>query len=117
MRGKGGRRACLPVPQDVGQALGTSLSTVRPRWATRRGFLRMKAPQGGFATSVAICTMVRRALARAGRAPPWQGAHILRHSLATNLLPAGASMVAMRDGLRPRRPQTTERYAKGAQAA
>ena len=117
VRGKGGRRDRLPVPQDVGQALGTYLSTVRPRCATRRVFLRMKAPQGGFANSVAICTIVRRALERAGLEPPCKGAHILRHSLATNLLHAGASMVEISDVLRHRRPQTTEIYAKVDQAA
>ena len=117
VRGKGGRRDCLPLPQDVGQALVTSLSDVRPRCATRRVFLRMKAPQGGFANSVAICTIVRRALERAGLAPPCKGAHILRHSLATNLLHAGASMVEISDVLRHRLPQTTEIYAKVDQAA
>jgi site-specific recombinase XerD len=117
VRGKGGRRDRLPLPQDVGQALATYLADVRPRCATRRVFLRMKAPQGGFANSVAICTIVRRALERAGLEPPCKGAHILRHSLATNLLHAGASMVEISDVLRHRRPQTTEIYAKVDQAA
>lgn len=117
VRGKGGRRDRLPLPQDVGQALVTYLSDVRPRCATRRVFLRMKAPQGGFANSVAICTIVRRALERAGLEPPCKGAHILRHSLATNLLHAGASMVEISDVLRHRRPQTTEIYAKVDQGA
>jgi integrase/recombinase XerD len=117
VRGKGGRRDRLPLPQDVGQALVTYLSNVRPRCATRRVFLRMKAPQCGFANSVAICTIVRRALERAGLEPPCKGAHILRHSLATNLLHAGASLVEISDVLRHRRPQTTEIYAKVDQAA
>jgi site-specific recombinase XerD len=117
VRGKGGRRDRLPLPQDVGQALVTYLAEVRPRCATRRVFLRMKAPQGGFANSVAICTIVRRALERAGLVLPCKGAHILRHSLATNLLRAGASMGEISDVLRHRRPQTTEIYAKVDQAA
>ena len=117
VRGKGGRHDRLPLPQDVGQALVTYLSAVRPRCAPRRVFLRMKAPQGGFANSVAICTIVRRALERAGLEPPCKGAHILRHSLATNLLHAGASMGEISDVLRHRRPQTTEIYAKVDQAA
>jgi integrase len=116
VRGKGGRRDGLPLPQDVGQAVVTYLTDVRPRGATRRVFLRMQAPPCGFANSVALCTIVRRALERASLAPPWKGAHILRHSLATNLLHAGASMVEMSDVLRHRRPQTTEIYAKVDQA-
>ena len=117
VRGKGGRRDRLPLPQDVGQAVVTYLSTVRPRCAARRVFLRMKAPQCGFANSVAVCTIVRRALERAGLELPCKGAHILRHSLATNLLHAGASMAAISDVLRHRRPQTTEIYAKVDQTA
>jgi hypothetical protein len=62
VRGKGGRRDRLPLPQDVGQALVTYLSGVRSRCATRRVFVRMKATQRGFANSVAICTIVRHAL-------------------------------------------------------
>jgi len=71
VRGKGGRRDCLPLPHDVGAALATSLTHVRPRCATRRVFGCMKAPQRGFANSVAICTLVRRALERAGLELPW----------------------------------------------
>ena len=43
VRGKGGRRDRLPLPPDVGEALGTYLCHVRPRCATRRVFVRMKA--------------------------------------------------------------------------
>jgi site-specific recombinase XerD len=117
VRGKGGWRDRLPLPQDVGQALVTYLTDVRPRCTTRRVFLRMKAPQSGFANSVAICTIVRRALERAGLEPPCKGAQILRHSLATNLLHAGASMGEISDILRHRCPQTTEIYAKVNQNA
>jgi site-specific recombinase XerD len=117
VRGKGGRRDCLPLPQDVGAALVTYICHVRPRCGTRQVFVRMKAPQRGFANSVAICTIVRRALARAGLEPLCKGAHILRHSLATYLLRAGASMGESREILRHRRPQTTEIYAKVDQAA
>jgi site-specific recombinase XerD len=112
VRGKGGQRDRLPLPHDVGQALATYLSQVRPRCSTRRVFIGMRAPYRGFASSVAICTIVRRALERAELEPPCKGAHILRHSLATNLLHAGASMAEISDVLRHRQPQTTEIYAK-----
>src|SRR2546430_7685126 len=77
----------------------------------------MTAPPGGFATSGALCPMVRRALERAGLAPPCPGAPLLRHALATTLLHAGASRGARRDLLRHRRPQTPAIDAKGAPAA
>jgi site-specific recombinase XerD len=112
VRGKGGRRDRLPLPREVGEALVTYLRQVRPPCATRRVFVCMKAPQRGFANSVAVCTIVRRALERAGLEPPCKGAHILRHSLATSLLRNGATMVEISDILRHRHPQTTEIYAK-----
>jgi site-specific recombinase XerD len=77
----------------------------------------MKAPQRGFAHSVAVCTIVRRALERAGLELPGKGAHILRHALATSLRRAGASMGDISDVLRHRRPQTTEISAKVDQGA
>jgi len=112
VRGKGGQRDLMPLPQDVGEALVTYLYHVRPRCATRRVFVRMKAPQQGFASSAAIDTIVRRALEQAGLETPCKGAYLLRHSLATHLLNAGASMAQISDVLRHRQPQTTEIYAK-----
>jgi site-specific recombinase XerD len=55
---------------------------------------------------------VRRALSRAGLNPPHTGAHLLRHSLATNLLRKGASMAEIGELLRHRSSGTTEIYAK-----
>jgi site-specific recombinase XerD len=43
---------------------------------------------------------------------PIHGAHLLRHSLATDLLRRGASMADIGDVLRHQQPQTTEIYAK-----
>jgi integrase len=69
VRGTGGRRDRLPLPQDVGAALGTYLCHVRPRCAPRRVFLRLQAPQRGVANSIALCTIVRRALEQGGSTP------------------------------------------------
>jgi integrase len=89
VRGKSSRSARLPLPVDVGEALATYLRYGRPRCATRRVFVRMRAPRVGFASSVAIDSMVPRALKRADLAPPCTGAHLLRHSLATRMLRQG----------------------------
>jgi len=59
-----------------------------------------------------ICCIVRRALKRAGLAPEFKGAHLLRHSLATNLLRRGASLVEIGQLLRHSQPNTTQIYAK-----
>jgi site-specific recombinase XerD len=112
VRGKGGCAARLPLSVDVGQALATYLRYGRPRCVTRRVFVRIRAPHLGFASSVAIDSIVRRALARAALEPSCKGAHLLRHSLATRMLRQGASLTEIGQLLRHRLPQTTEIYAK-----
>jgi site-specific recombinase XerD len=112
VRGKGQRLERLPLPEDVGAALACYLCEVRPACATRRVFIRMKAPLQGLAGPVAVCCIVRRALQRAGLNPEFKGAHLLRHSLATNLLHRGASLGEIGQLLRHRQPTTTQIYAK-----
>ena len=112
IRGKGGQVDQLPLPVDVGEALATYLRDARPPCATRRVFVRMRAPREGFASSVAIDSIVRRALQRAGLEPPCKGAHLLRHTLATGMLRNGACMAEISQLLRHRLAQTTEIYAK-----
>jgi site-specific recombinase XerD len=72
----------------------------------------MKAPHVGFSSSVAVCDIVRRALSRAHLEPEHKGAHLLRHSLATQMLRGGASLTQIGQILRHQQPQTTEIYAK-----
>jgi len=112
VRGKGNRQERLPLPQDVGEALVEYLRHGRPQCATRRVFVRMKAPRCGFASSSAICDVVRRALTRTGLDPAFKGAHLLRHSLATRMLRSGASLEEIGELLRHCRPETTQIYAK-----
>lgn len=113
VRGKGGREDRLPIPREVGQAMATYLRQGRPQdCSTRRFFVRRKAPRRGFAGSVAVCTIVRRALERAGIPSPRKGAHLLRHSLATEMLRKGGSLAEIGEILRHRSVDTTAIYAK-----
>lgn len=113
VRGKGGREDRLPIPRDVGQAMATYLRQGRPHdCSTRRFFVRRRAPLRGFASSVAVCTIVRRALERAGIASPRKGAHLLRHSLAAEMLRKGGSLAEIGEVLRHRSVDTTAIYAK-----
>jgi site-specific recombinase XerD len=110
--GKSHRQERLPLPQDVGEALVRYLCDGRPPCSSRRVFIRIKAPHKGFSSSVAICNIVRRALIRAKLDPAFKGSHLLRHSLATQMLRAGASLAEIGEILRHQRLDTTQIYAK-----
>ena len=112
IRGKGGYHDRLPLPLDFGQALAAYLHQDRPPCDTRHVFIRGRAPHRGLGHPSTISTIVGRALIRAGLEPPRKGAHLLRHSLATEMLRGGASMAEIGQILRHRTPQTTEIYAK-----
>ncbi len=113
VRGKGRREVRLPLPQDAGDALLSYLDQVRPLSESDRVFLRLHAPYRPFAKSCAVSLIVQRALARAGIADaPSRGTNLLRHSAATSLLRAGASLDAVGAVLRHQSPDTTAHYAK-----
>lgn len=112
IRGKGSRRDQLPISQDVGEALATYLRHGRPPCATRRVFIRARAPRRGFSGSAAIDDIVRRALKRAHLDPIRKGAHLLRHSLATKMLAQGARLAEIGEVLRHSTINTTQIYAK-----
>lgn len=112
VRGKGSREERLPLPSAVGAALAAYLRYGRPGCSIRRLFVRARAPHQGFASSVAICNVVERALKRAGLEPPRKGAHTLRHALACTMLRRAASLAEIGQILRHRSPDTTAIYAK-----
>jgi site-specific recombinase XerD len=110
--GKGGKWAQLPLPADVARVMAHYLRHDRPRCTCRRVFIRDYAPIGGFNGSGAIANIVKRALTRAGVASARKGAHLLRHSLATDMLRKGASLDEIGEVLRHKSPDTTAIYAK-----
>jgi site-specific recombinase XerD len=112
VRGKGSIHDRLPLTQDVGEALAAYLRRDRPAVQSRRVFIRSRAPHRAIKGPQTVSTVVRRALQRAGLDPPIKGAHLLRHSLATQMLRRGATMSEIAEVLRHRSPQTTEIYAK-----
>jgi site-specific recombinase XerD len=112
LQGKGHRSAQVPLIAEVGDALAHYIQQGRPRWTTRIFFLRDRAPRVGFANSSAICCIVECALARAGVHSARKGAHLFRHTLATQMLRHGASLGEIGQVLRHRHPDTTRIYAK-----
>ncbi|WP_258194126.1 tyrosine-type recombinase/integrase [Paraburkholderia sp. BL25I1N1] len=103
VRGKGQRLGRLPLLAQAGAALASCLCDVCPACPTRRVFVRMKTPREELAGPIAICSIVRRALRRAGLDPQFKGAHLLRHSLANNLLRSGATLREIGQLLRHRK--------------
>jgi site-specific recombinase XerD len=112
VRGKGGKWAQLPLPADVARVMARYLRRDRLRCTCRRVFIRDYAPVGGFNSSGAIARIVKRAITRAGVASARKGAHLLRHSLATDMLRKGASLDEIGEVLRHKSPDTTAIYAK-----
>jgi len=102
----------LPLPSDVGAALVDYLRHGRPACSARNVFIQIHAPRRALLGPSAVSCIVRRALLRAGIDSPTKGAHLLRHSLATQMLGGGASLAEIADILRHRNPQTTTIYAK-----
>lgn len=112
IRGKGARVDQLPLPEDVGKALADYLKKGRPECSSRRVFIRRTAPHEALAGPSCVGSVVRAALTRAGLHPHYRGSHLLRHSLATRMLRAGASLAQIGQVLRHQQTQTTEIYAK-----
>lgn len=111
--GKGRREVRLPLPQDVGDALLAYLEQGRPPVAIDQLFLCVPAPYRAFTSSAVVSGIVRNALARAGIAnSPSKGANLLRHSAATSMLRAGATLDAISSILRHRSLDMTAHYAK-----
>jgi len=108
---KGAGWARLPLPVEVGQALAGYLK-VRPPSPWRNVFVRSHAPFTPFVASGPISILVRKAIERAGVKSARTGAHVFRHSLATQMLRRGASLDEIGRVLRHRDPDSTAIYAK-----
>src|SRR5207302_3336548 len=96
----------------VGEAIAAYLQSCRPASASRFVFLRAKAPIRSFKSQIAVLSVVRHALARAGIDTPRKGAHQFRHGLACEMLRQGASLPEIGQILLHRSSQTTAIYAK-----
>jgi len=113
VRRKGGQRSILPLSTDVGDALVAYLRHGRPRNSSSRCvFLRSRAPFRGFRGPVAIASLVRHNLTRAGIKAPTHGAHQFRHALATDMLRHGASLTEIGEVLGHSSFETTRIYTK-----
>lgn len=113
VRGKGRRDVRLPLPQDAGDAVLDYLEHERPPVSIDRVFLCANAPFRELRSGGAVSDIVRGALRAAGiEGPPSRGANLIRHTTATTMLRAGATLDEIGTILRHKSPNTTAHYAK-----
>jgi integrase/recombinase XerD len=113
IRGKGKRHDRMPLPDDVGKAIVDYIRNGR-RGPSRTLFVSSKVPYRPFVDARILNTLLRDAFERTGLKPPQKhiGSHLLRHSLATDMLRKGASLDEISDVLRHRSRMSTTIYAK-----
>ena len=114
IRGKGQLHDRLPLPKEVGEALANYIQ--QDRVTTARA-LFVCAPRA----AQAVCRLPshkrgseKRIRDKPGLNPPtrYVGSHILRHSLATDMVRRGASLAEIGEVLRHRSRRSTMIYAK-----
>ena len=109
--GKSRTEVRLPLPQDVGDAIAGYLEC-RPPCPSDRVFQRTIAPCRPLLNGDGISSAVRRVMKRAGIVRPFKGAHVLRHTAATEMLRHGVPLDKIGLVLRHRGIDTTAIYAK-----
>ncbi|HTW40711.1 MAG TPA: tyrosine-type recombinase/integrase [Solirubrobacteraceae bacterium] len=110
VRGKGDRHERLPLPSDVGETITAYLRDGRPKTAQGRTvFVWVRAPHREL-TGDGVSAVVAASAQRAGLGVIY--AHRLRHTVASDLLRAGSSLVEVGQVLRHRSMLTTAIYAK-----
>lgn len=111
VRGKGRKYAQLPLPHDVGEAIAGYLRRGRPNHPSRNVFLRSRAPFTAL-EQPAVTTLARRTFQKVELRSPQRGAHVLRHTAATQMLRRGGSLCEIAQILRHSHIDTTAIYAK-----
>ena len=114
VRGKGKLHDRLPITAEVGEALSRYLCEKRGETSCRTVFVTHRAPHRAFKDGQIVNAILKDALAATGQKPvtPYVGSHLLRHSLATRLVNAGASLDEVGDVLRHRSRSSTMIYAR-----
>jgi site-specific recombinase XerD len=110
--GKSRYEVRLPLPQDVGDAIAAYLECRPSSDPGDHLFLRNIAPWRPFRNGDGISSVVKRLMQRAGIVTPVKGAHVLRHTAATEMLRHGVPLEKIGLVLRHRGIDTTAYYAK-----
>jgi site-specific recombinase XerD len=113
-RTKNRRDRVVPLLTEAGGALSDYLLHGRPQTPERRIFLCHRPPVRPFRTSGTVSSIVRRRLARLGIRPVRAGTHLLRHSLATQMVQQERPVKEVADLLGHQHIDTTAVYVKVA---
>jgi len=113
IRGKGKLHDRMPLPADVGEAIVDYIRNERAG-TSRTLFVSDKVPHPPFKDASILNSILRKAFEITGLEPPqkYVSSHLLRHSLAVDMLRRGASLDEIGDVLRHRSRMTTTIYAK-----
>ena len=113
VRGKGGQHDRMPLLPDVGEAIVAYALDGRAG-TSRHLFVTWRAPYRPFASSQIINRVLHEAFAKTALTPPGGEvrSHMLRHSLAVDMLGRGASLDEVGEVLRHRSFRTTSIYAR-----
>jgi integrase/recombinase XerD len=113
IRGKGKLHDRIPLPADVGEAIVDYIRNGRTG-SSRTLFVSATTPHPPFKNAAILNALLCDAFERTDLKPPqkYVGSHLLRHSLATDMLRKGASLDEIGDVLRHRSRMTTTIYAK-----
>jgi integrase/recombinase XerD len=112
---KSKRDRVVPLLQEAGDTLADYVLHARPKSGSQRVFLHHSPPIRPIEGSSIISRIVRTALKRVGIAlPPVVGAHLIRHSLATQLVRQRRPINEVADLLGHQSIDTTAIYVKVA---
>lgn len=109
---KARRASELPLPDEAREAVLRYVRHGRPEVSTSALFVAHAFPYDAGITATAVSAVVRRAFGRARIEHPSKGAHVLRHTLATQLVAARQPLKAIADVMRHRQIDTTARYVR-----
>lgn len=112
IRSRKRRERALPFPKEAAEAVLAYLTDGRPKTKHRDIFIKHTAPYGLLARSCVASWVVRKLFAKAGIQRRFGKAHLLRHTLASQLVNKGVSFKETADFLGHQFLQTTGIYAK-----